>query len=151
MEGKNVTSGDYTLNPAAIMDTLTFNVAANGDSIMFDVTILDDMLQEGAESITFSIASTSSGLTTGTISTHVFTIDDNDTPIPTYTIDQIDGLDANFELDSAGVECKIIATVLGVQKEAKRKTQGQEIGSCLICQERCDHGLKHVKLLDWRS
>ena len=114
LEGNNITSGDYTLNPAAVMDTLTFNVAANGDSIMFDVTIIDDMVQEGSETITFSIASTSAGLTAGTIASHVFTIDDNDTPIPTYTIGQIDGLDANFLLDSAGVECKIIATVLGV-------------------------------------
>ena len=114
MEGTNVTSGDYTLNPAAVMDTLTFNIAANTDSIMFDVTILDDILQESTESITFDIATVSNGLTIGMNSTQVFSIDDNDTPIPTYTIDQIDGLDANFALDSNGVECKIIATVIGV-------------------------------------
>jgi plastocyanin/predicted extracellular nuclease len=115
MEGNNITSGDYTLNPAAVLDTLTFNPAAGDDTLMFDVTILDDIIQEGSETITFSIASTSTGLTVGTIATHVFTIDDNDTPIPTYTIDQIDGVDpVNFLLDSAGVECKIIATVLGV-------------------------------------
>jgi plastocyanin/predicted extracellular nuclease len=115
MEGNNITSGDYTLNPAAVMDTLMFNPAAGDDTIMFDVTILDDIIQEGSETITFTIASASSGLTVGTIATHVFTIDDNDTPIPTYSINQIDGVDpVNFLLDSAGVECKIIATVMGV-------------------------------------
>ena len=32
MEGNNITSGDYTLNPAAVMDTLTFNPAAGDDT-----------------------------------------------------------------------------------------------------------------------
>lgn len=115
LEGNNITSGDYTLNPAAVLDTLTFNPAAGDDTLMFDITILDDIIQEGSETITFSIVSTSAGLTVGSIATHVFTIDDNDTPIPTYTIDQIDDVDpVNFLLDSTGVECKIIATVLGV-------------------------------------
>jgi hypothetical protein len=113
------------LSPTAVADTLTFSVPANEDSLMFDVTILDDIIQEGSESITFTIASTSAGLTIGTISTHVFTIDDNDTPVPTYTISQINGLDANGVLDSNGVYCRIIATVVGVDLQGAASSNTQ--------------------------
>jgi len=114
LEGLGITSGDYTLNPAAVMDTLTFNLAANQDSVIFTVSIIDDIIMESSETITFSIEQISAGLTLGNIVSHDFIIDDNDTPIPTYTIGQIDGLDSDLVVDSLGVECKVEGVVLGV-------------------------------------
>jgi plastocyanin len=125
MEGTGITSGDYSLTPAAVMDTLTFNIPANADTVMFDVNIIDDADQESTETITFDIAMVSSGLTIGTISSQDFNIDDNDTPIPNYTISQINGLDANFEPDSNGVECRIYAVAVGVDLQGPNSSNVQ--------------------------
>ncbi len=116
VEGSGITSGDYSTTPAAVNDTITLSVAA-GDSAQFSVTIVDDIIQENDETLTFSIASVTSGLTVGPISTHVLTISDNDVFIPTYNISDLKGLDANFLPDSLGVECKIVGTVLGVDMQ----------------------------------
>jgi plastocyanin/DNA/RNA endonuclease YhcR with UshA esterase domain len=116
VEGAGITSGDYSTSPAAVNDTITLSVTA-GDSATFDVTINDDILQENDETLTFSIASVTAGLTVGPIATHVLTISDNDVFIPTYAIPDLKGLDANFLPDSLGVQCKIVGTVLGVDMQ----------------------------------
>ena len=115
-EGSGITSGDYTTTPAAVNDTITLTVAA-GDSAMFSVNLIDDAILESDEDITFSIASVSSGLTVGPVAQHVFTISDNDLFIPTYSISDLKGLDANFVPDSSGVMCKVVGTVLGVDMQ----------------------------------
>ena len=116
VEGSGITSGDYSTMPAAVNDTLTLSVAA-GDSAQFSVTVNDDLIQENDETLTFSIASVTSGLTVGPVATHVLTISDNDVFIPTYDISDVKGLDANFEPDSSGVMCKIEGVVLGVDMQ----------------------------------
>ncbi len=119
--GASVTAGDYTTTPAAVADTITLTAAANAATVSFDVTVTDDMLQEASENITFTIAKVGTALTIGAINTHVFTIDDNDTPIPTYDIAQITGVDpVTGAADSTGTYCKIIATVTSPQLHASR-------------------------------
>jgi DNA/RNA endonuclease YhcR with UshA esterase domain len=120
-EGAGITSGDYTTTPAAVNDTIELNVAA-GNSALFSITVLDDILTETSESITFTIATVTSGLTIGPIATHVFTIADNDVFIPTYAIPVLRTLDANFLPDSLGVMCKVVGTVLGVDMQGTGTT-----------------------------
>ena len=116
VEGTGITAGDYTTTPAAINDTITLTVAA-GDSAMFTVTLIDDVIQENSETLTFSIASVTSGLTIGATASHVLTIADNDIYIPTYSISDLKGLDANFVPDSNSVMCKVVGVVLGVDMQ----------------------------------
>lgn len=118
--GAGITATDYTTSPAAVTDTISLIVPANASSVSFDLTVVDDMLQESDEDITLTLVNPSAGLTIGSINTHVFTIEDNDTPIPTYDIAQIDGTNALGEMDSSGVYCKIIATVTSPQLSATR-------------------------------
>ncbi len=70
---------DYTTTPAGAVP-FTLNVGAGVTSVTFDVTITDDVITETAEDFTVSISGVSAGLTIGGISSHVFTINDNDTP-----------------------------------------------------------------------
>ncbi len=118
--GAGITAADYTTAPAPANDTITLNVPASASSVSFDVIITDDAMQEADEDITLTLANVSAGLTIGSINTHVFTIQDNDTPIPTYDISQIVGVNAQGEMDSAGVYCKIVATVTSPQLSATR-------------------------------
>lgn len=118
--GAGATSADYTTTPAVVTDTITVNVAANATMASFDVNIVDDATQENNEDITFTIANVSAGLTVGFNSTHVFTINDNDTPIPTYNIADIVGVDATGSADSLGVYCKLVGIVTTPQLSATR-------------------------------
>lgn len=118
--GANITAGDYTTTPAAVADTITLTAAANAANVSFSVNVIDDMLQEVDENISFTIAKVGAGLSIGAINTHVFTINDNDTPIPTYDIADIDGTNAQGEMDSVNVYCKIIATVTSPSLSASR-------------------------------
>jgi hypothetical protein len=119
--GAGATSTDYTTSPAAVNDTITLSVAA-GANASFAITVTDDQITENNEAITFTIASVSSGLNIGPVSTHIFTIADNDITIPTYSISQLKGLNASFLPDSLGVMCKIVGTVLGVDMQGTVST-----------------------------
>ena len=55
----------------------------------------------------------------------VLTIIDNDIPIPTYDIADIRGVNANGELDSIGVYCKIEGLVLGYNVQSATGTNAQ--------------------------
>ncbi len=99
-------AADYSLTPSATADTITLNIAANATSTSYDVAIVDDAIQELDETVTFSIAKTSSGLATGIVGSQVFTIQDNDTPIPTYDIVDITTVDADGIADSVNVYCR---------------------------------------------
>jgi plastocyanin/DNA/RNA endonuclease YhcR with UshA esterase domain len=119
--GAGVTAADYTTTPAAVADTITLSAAANATAVSFSVNVVDDAILEANEDITFTVARVSSGLSISTtLNAQVFTIQDNDTPIPTYDIAQIDGTDALGVMDSSGVYCKIIATVTSPQLSATR-------------------------------
>ena len=66
---------DYTLSSG----TLTFSAGTTSQNISF--TIVDDGEEENTETITINLSSpTSSIFVTSTISTHTFSINDNDTP-----------------------------------------------------------------------
>jgi len=108
---------DATTTPALSGTTLTLPVAAMADTISFTVNVLDDSNIEGNENLLFTLTAASSGLAIGAPSTFTFTIADNDVYIPTYTIPQVKGVDANFLPDSLNVMCKLQGTVLGVNTQ----------------------------------
>lgn len=118
--GAGVTAADYSTSPAAVTDTITINLAAGATSASFDVVITDDATQELDEDITFTIADVSAGLLIGFNASQVFTITDNDTPIPTYNIADIVGVNVTGNMDSLGVYCKLVGTVTTPQLSATR-------------------------------
>lgn len=118
--GAGATAADYSTTPAAVTDTITLSVAAGATSASFDVAIVDDATQELNEDITFTIADVSPGLLIGFNANHVFTITDNDTPIPTYDIADIVGVNATGNMDSLGVYCKLVGFVTTPQLSATR-------------------------------
>lgn len=113
---------DATTTPALSGTTLTLPVAAMADTISFTVNVLDDSNIEGNENLLFTLTAASSGLAIGAPSTFTFTIADNDVYIPTYTIPQVKGVDANFLPDSLNVMCKLQGTVLGVNTQTFAST-----------------------------
>ncbi len=115
--GAGITAADYSTSPPTMMDTITLPVAMGASSVSFDVIITDDMLQESDEDVTLSIVSAGS-LVIGNPSTHVFTIQDNDTPIPTYSISQINGVDAMGVADSLGRTVRITGIVTSPSLQA---------------------------------
>ena len=107
---------DYTTTPAASAGMFMLNVPANEDTVQFSVNILDDLIQEANESVNLTIMS-ATGLTVGSIATHVFTVIDNDIFIPTRTIPQVRGMNTAGVLDSLNKQCKLVGTVLGVNTQ----------------------------------
>ena len=87
------------------------------DTVSFTINVLDDNLIEGPESAVFAIASASMGLSIGAPNSFTFTIADNDVFIPTYTLPQVKGVNAQFLPDSSGKMCKLVGTVLGVNTQ----------------------------------
>lgn len=85
------------------------------DSTSKTVTIVlnDDSEEEAIETIEFELQSATNNATIANGSLEV-SIQDNDKFIPNYTIDQINGVDGNGLIDSAGVYCRIHAYVYGV-------------------------------------
>lgn len=108
--------GDGSITPMPNITTgiFTLNVPANGDTVSFQVSIVDDIITESNEYIDITINSVSSGLTAGIIDSMRFEVIDNDIFIPTYTIDQIDGRDADCAIDSLLSYVRLNAVVVGV-------------------------------------
>ncbi|CAI8323406.1 MAG: Plastocyanin [Owenweeksia sp. TMED14] len=109
---------DATINPNISSTGTMINIPANSDTISIAITVIDDAINEGTEYADFIIQSVGSGLTIGVIDSMRFTINDDDTPIPTYTIPQIKGQDSDGVSDSLGVYCKVIGTVIGVNTQS---------------------------------
>ena len=112
-----VFGSDATTTPALSAGTLTIPVPSMTDTVSFTINVLDDNLIEGPESAVFAIASASMGLSIGTPNSFTFTIADNDVFIPTYTLPQVKGVNAQFLPDSSGKMCKLVGTVLGVNTQ----------------------------------
>jgi len=112
-----VFGSDATTTPALSAGTLTLPVPSMTDTVSFTINVLDDNLIEGPESAVFAIASASTGLSIGTPNSFTFTIADNDVFIPTYTLPQVKGVNAQFLPDSSGKMCKLVGTVLGVNTQ----------------------------------
>lgn len=108
---------DATTTPALSGTTLTLPVPSMTDTVSFTINVIDDNLIEGPESAVFAITSASTGLSIGTPNSYTFTIADNDVFIPTYTLPQVKGVNAQFIPDSMGVMCKLQGTVLGVNTQ----------------------------------
>ncbi len=125
--GAGTTPQDASTIPAVDTTTglLSMNFSA-GDSILtIQGIIVDDQLQEGNESVTLSVVNVTGGVSVGPISSMVFTIIDNDIPIPTYNIADIRGVNTNGELDSIGVYCKVEGLVLGYNVQSATGTNAQ--------------------------
>lgn len=112
-----VFGSDATTTPALSGTTLTLAVPSMTDTVSFTINVFDDNLIEGPESAVFAIASASTGLSIGAPNSFTFTIADNDVFIPTYTLPQVKGVNAQFIPDSMGVMCKLQGTVLGVNTQ----------------------------------
>lgn len=113
-----VVGTDATFSPSISATGTSITVPANADTVTLSITLIDDAVTEGDESIDLLIDAAGVGLQIGAIDSMRFTIIDNDIIIPTYTIPQIKGQDANGVNDSNGVYCKVIGTVLGVNTQS---------------------------------
>ena len=113
-----VVGSDASFNPSISATGTSITVPAGADTVALSITIIDDALTEGDEHIDLLIDAAGTGLQVGAIDSMRFTIIDNDIIIPTYTIPQIKGQDANGVNDSNGVYCKVIGTVLGVNTQS---------------------------------
>lgn len=108
---------DATTTPALSGTTLSVAVPSMTDTVSFVVNVLDDQVIEGNENVLFTMSSASTGLTIGAPSTFTFTIADNDVYIPTYTLPQVKGINAQGIPDSNNKMCKLVGTVLGVNTQ----------------------------------
>ncbi|MBK9513852.1 MAG: lamin tail domain-containing protein [Flavobacteriales bacterium] len=75
---------DYTTNPVTTAGSITRTIPAGATSATFTVNIVDDVLTEANETITFTITGASAGISLGSALVTAFTIVDNDV---TPTID----------------------------------------------------------------
>ncbi len=109
--GPGLTSADVTFAPAfdPVTGLLSLVVPAGSDTVTINATIIDDAITEGNEYGDMLILGTTAGLSVGNVDSARYEIIDND--IPTYTISQINGVNANVEPDSLGVQCKLVGTV----------------------------------------
>ncbi len=73
-------TSDYTTSPAVVGTDITIPVAANATSASFSFTIVQDAVDEGNETITFTITSTTGDIVIGSATTHAATIIDDDGP-----------------------------------------------------------------------
>jgi hypothetical protein len=87
------------------------------DTVSFTVNVLDDQLIEGNENLLLTMSSASTGLSIGAPSTFTFTIADNDVFIPTRSLPQVKGINAQGIPDSNNKMCKLVGTVLGVNTQ----------------------------------
>ncbi|MBM3433256.1 MAG: T9SS type A sorting domain-containing protein [Bacteroidetes bacterium] len=108
---------DATTTPALSGTTLTLPVPIMADTVSFSVNVIDDSNIEGNENVLFTLTSGSTGLTLGAPSTFTFTIADNDVYIPTRTLPQVKGINAQGIPDSNNKMCKLVGTVLGVNTQ----------------------------------
>lgn len=111
--GIDLDASDGTSNPPVDTTTglLTLFVPANGDTVSFSMTVIDDAVLESNETLFVSIVSVTTGLSIGKDSTFTLIIEDNDAVIPVYDIADVTTTDANGVADSLGLECILYGVV----------------------------------------
>ncbi len=94
-------------------DTTAFVSGFETDTIYFSVAIVDDQDVEGTEQVVLGLAG--ANIDADVIAnTFTITIEDNDTPIPAYSIGAVTSVNADGVVDSMGVACQIQGVVYGV-------------------------------------
>ncbi|MBL7938084.1 MAG: lamin tail domain-containing protein [Flavobacteriales bacterium] len=78
--GTAVYTTDYTTTPAVSGTDITVPVAAGATTASFNLTLVQDALDEGNENITFAITTTTGDIVLGAAVTHTATILDDDGP-----------------------------------------------------------------------
>lgn len=95
---------------------VNFPAATTSGSV--NVTITDDLINEGTESLTFAIRNASSSLIIGADSIFTLNINPSDVPwnpgLPFYSIAEVRGTNAQGQPDSNTVLCGVGGTVYGV-------------------------------------
>lgn len=85
---------DYTTNPPTTAGSITRTVPAGATTATFAVNIVDDILTEGNETVTFTITGATAGISLGSALTTTFTIIDNDvTPTINFSTPNITALE----------------------------------------------------------
>lgn len=108
LTGGSATSGsDFTYTSPT---TVTWAANDTTDKTV-TLTITDDLLVEGTETIDLSLQNATNGATIGA-STYTIDITDND--IATYPIGTINTVDGNGVADSTGLRCRVRGIVYGV-------------------------------------
>lgn len=75
-----VYGADYTTTPDGSSGSITLNVPAGATFVNIPVSLLDDVLTESTETVTFGIIASTGGLLFGPSPTFVLSISDNDSP-----------------------------------------------------------------------
>jgi predicted extracellular nuclease len=103
------TSGtDFNFTP----NTVTFPAGTSGAQSV-QVTIIDDTAIEGIETIVLTLSNLTNNATFGNNQSFTISIQDNDAPIPAYSVATITTNNADGVADSAGVYCSLTGTVVG--------------------------------------
>jgi predicted extracellular nuclease len=97
----NYTTQTVTFSPTTANKTLT-------------LTITDDLMPEGAETLVFTLRNATGSLKIGADSVFTLTIGSSDIAAQTYTIAQITGTDTTFTPDSVDAKVRVAGTVLGI-------------------------------------
>ena len=109
--------GTYQTNPAAVNDTITLNVPANGALTGYAVLLFPNVPVGRTDTLTFTIVSATAGIQIGALSSSTVRIQ-NPVP-PSYvnaTVGQIRGNNTNGIADSNGVRVRTTGVVLGFNK-----------------------------------
>ncbi|WP_421752976.1 T9SS type A sorting domain-containing protein [Croceimicrobium sp.] len=108
-KGIGVNNSDFSTSPLATNDSLFLSIPANSDTLYFDLQIVDDLLVENTEQISFQLQGSSQGLLQiGSPASLLVSINDNDIPsIPNYSIADISSQQANGVADSIGLYCRL--------------------------------------------
>lgn len=109
-------SGDPADVNSFSSQVVNFPAATTSGSV--NVTITDDLINEGTESLTFAIRNASSSLIIGADSIFTLNINPSDVPwnpgLPFYSIAEVRGTNAQGQPDSNTVLCGVGGTVYGV-------------------------------------
>lgn len=104
--------------PSANLSTsfpLTATFAAGSSTTTVSVSVIDDALIEPNDTFMFILQNPSANLILGSDSIFTLIAEDDDTPLPIYTIGQVNTVDANGNPDSLNVVCEIQnAVVMGI-------------------------------------
>lgn len=99
-------ASDFTL----ATDSVTFPAGSNASQSV-TLNIIDDTMSEPDETVTLKLVNPTNNATLSD-SLVTITIEDDDRPLPEYTIDEVDNATGpNCEADSVGVECVLTGVV----------------------------------------